>query len=92
MVFFLKDKMLLNYEKNLLEFYEKYLGILSSFSSLKSASGENETDEQIKTISDLRYTAIKCLCEIINHLSHFNYIDKVVSFTIKKITNFHEKV
>lgn len=86
--------MLLNYEKNLLEFYEKYLGILSSFSRLKSVSVDNEKEnqEQIKTISDLRYTAIKCLCEIINHLSHFNYIDKVVGYTIKKITNFHEKV
>lgn len=89
--------MLLNYEKNLLELYEKYLSLLSSFSRLKCTNNAIKKDEasfekEMETISDLRYTAVKCLCEIVNNLSHFNYIDKVITFTIKKITNFHQKV
>ena len=85
--------MMLSYEKNLLEFYEKYLNILVVFSRLKNTNKQTEESiEETNMISDLRYTAVKCLCEIIKNLSHFNYIEKVISFTIKKITNFNEKV
>lgn len=76
---------------------EGFFPFLLTFWSFQKASRnpekseeDNETEKNV--VSDLRYTAVKCFSEIIIHLSHFNYSQQVITFTVKKVTNFNPKV
>jgi nucleolar complex protein 3 len=89
-----ETKRLLDYETSLLELYKSYLDILSKkvshgFGSLSHPREVNASEKQLSAAQSLAYAAMKCQCELLRKLSHFNHREDLIASIVRRAASFH---
>lgn len=83
---------LVMYEQNVLECYQKFIKMLSkNLTGLFKTGNKKSSTEMIPSIS-LRMSILsyRCLCNILQNLSHFNCLEEIVN-SLLKLTNTQDK-
>nr|CAG8624112.1 14253_t:CDS:10 [Entrophospora candida] len=81
-------KKLRNYEQDLLSNYQKYLNLLEDYikENSKNPTNNNDNDRNVKDQKSLVVTALRCVCELLTSVTHFNFRLNLMNIIIGRMS------
>ena len=81
-----ETKRIMDYEHALLKAYQRYLNILDDRITAGLGSSKKDIHDPSSPEAVLGYHALKCQCELLCALSHFNLRDKLIASVVSRAT------